>query len=276
VSNPRHGLFLAGLLALCQAGCLSLENRLLFHPVPSAPGATELPADAPIRNVYLRSADGNQIHVRWFPYPQATGAVVFCPGNAGNLDYRNHQVSELAAELHESVLIFDYPGYGQSQGQPSEKGCCAAADTAYEWLKKSENIAPERIIICGESLGGGVAVDLASRKPHRALVLVRTFTSVPEVGRAHVYLPMRWLVHNRFESVVKIKSCTRPIFIAYADKDRVMPLHHAEQLKAACQAPCELFLLKGLGHNDPPGPDFYAALRAFLETRAPIGTGSSP
>jgi fermentation-respiration switch protein FrsA (DUF1100 family) len=215
--------------------------------------------------VFLRAPDGNKIHARWFRNPKGTGAVIYCPGNAGNLEHRGELVTELAAHLGKSVLIFDYPGYGQSKGQPSEAGCYTAADAAYDWLIRTEGIPAPEIVIYGESLGGGVAVDLASREPHRALVLVRTFTSVPDVADAQMSVPIGWMLSNRFNSLEKIKKCERPIFIAYADKDRLIPVPQAHQLRAASHSRAELFNLSGLGHNDPPGPDFYVALRKFLE-----------
>jgi fermentation-respiration switch protein FrsA (DUF1100 family) len=261
--RTRHHLILAA--ALVASGCLSLENRLLYYPVPTKPGDGQPMPTPLIRDVYLRTADDNQIHARWFQHPQATGAILYCPGNAGNLEYRNRLVSDLAAELKMSVLIFDYPGYGESQGHPTEKGCYAAATAAYDWLTHDAGIPPDHLIIYGESLGGGVAVDLASRRPHRTLVLVRTFSSVPDVAQARFLLPIAWLVQNRFDSLSKIADCRQPVFIAYADKDQVIPGGQAQKLKAACPGPAELFLLKGLGHNDPPGPDFYAALRSFLD-----------
>jgi fermentation-respiration switch protein FrsA (DUF1100 family) len=222
-----------------------------------------------IHNLYPRTVTGDQIHARWFERVGSTGVILYCPGNAGNLDHRSAQVSQLAAELNQSVLIFDYPGYGQSQGHPSEQGCNAAATAAYDWLTSTAGIPAQRIIIYGESLGGGVAVDLASRRQHRALVLVRTFTSVPDVAQSHSLVPIRWLIHNRFDNLAKIKLCQRPVFIAYADKDQIMPNDESARLKEACRVPCELFLLQGLGHNDPLGSDFYAALRSFLDCTTP-------
>src|SRR5439155_16684153 len=97
-----------------------------------------------------------------------------------------------------SVFIIDYPGYGKSEGRVSEAGCYQAADAAYAWLIDEQHIAPRNIIFYGGSLGGGVAVDLASRREHRALLLVNTFSSLPDTA-AHLYpwLPVRWVMRNR-------------------------------------------------------------------------------
>jgi fermentation-respiration switch protein FrsA (DUF1100 family) len=258
-------LVLASLLA---SGCRSLEDSLVFHPVRNP--AEQLPPNPVVQDVTLQTADSTRIHARWCVHPEATGAIIYCPGNAGNLEGRARAVKDLHDQLNESVLIFDYPGFGQSGGQPSEAGCYAAAAAAYRWLVHNRHIPPERIILYGESLGGGVAVDLASRQPHRALVLARTFTSIPDVAQAHFSsVPVHWLMHNRFNSVAKIKDCRRPVFIAQGERDTLIPAPHAAQLLAAAGGPARLFVLKGLRHNDPPGPDYYEALRQFLATDAP-------
>jgi fermentation-respiration switch protein FrsA (DUF1100 family) len=223
----------------------------------------------------LRTADGTHIHARWCPQQGASGAVLYCHGNAGNVDRRARVVRELWEALGESVLIFDYPGYGYSDGEPSEAGCYAAADAAYDWLTQVRHVPAENILIYGESLGGGVAVELASRRPHRALILVRTFTSATEVAQAHFpLLPARLLMTNRFDNLDKIRYCRRPVFIAQGDCDRLVPFSQGEKLQAACNAPVEFFRLRGLDHNDPLPADFHAALRRFLESQAPLTKGT--
>jgi fermentation-respiration switch protein FrsA (DUF1100 family) len=217
----------------------------------------------------LATFDGTHIHARWCPHPGAHGAVLYCHGNAGNVDRRAGVVRQLWETLGESVLIFDYPGYGYSEGKPSEPGCYAAADAAYDWFARVRKIPPENILLYGESLGGGVAVDLASRRVHRALILVKAFTSATDVAQAHFpLLPARLVMSNRFDNLEKIGHCLRPIFIAQGDKDRLVPYSHGEKLRAACKAPVEFFTLKGLDHNDPLPADFHAALRHFVETQA--------
>jgi pimeloyl-ACP methyl ester carboxylesterase len=250
------------------AGCTSLEDSLLFHPVATSPADWHAPLP-PLQDLELRTADGNKIHARWCPHPNARGAVLYCPGNAGNLEGRTSAIRELCQALGESVLIFDYPGYGRSDGKPSEASCCAAADAACRWLVESKHIAADRIILYGESLGGGVAVEQASRGPHRALVLVRTFASIPAVAQAH-FSTIAVLATNRFDNIARLGQCKQPAFIAQADKDRIIPFEHGERLRAACAGPTEFHRLRDLDHNDPLPESFYASLRQFLRTRAPV------
>jgi fermentation-respiration switch protein FrsA (DUF1100 family) len=251
------------LLALLLTGCLSLENRLVFHPRPTDPKTAPL-LPAPLEDIELRSADGVKIHARWCPRADGQGVLLYCHGNAGNLEHHASLMRVFYDSLDRSVLVFDYPGYGRSEGKPSEAGCYAAAEAAYDWLTRVQKIPPERIVICGESLGGGVAVDLASKKPHEALVLIRTFTSVPDVAKQKVVFASS-VMFNRFDSLKKIPSCRSPVLIAQADQDKLMPFAQGEQLRDACKAPVRFHRLAGLDHNDPLPPEFFRAVRAFLD-----------
>ncbi len=247
------------------AGCETLENRFIYHPTPSDPKAAA-PLPPPLQDLTLRTADGVNIHARWCPQPLARGVLLYCHGNAGNLDHLGKVARDFAVSLDRSVLVFDYPGYGRSEGKPNEAGCYASAEAAYNWLTRSQGIAPERIVICGESLGGGVAVDLASKRPHQALVLVRTYTSIPDVAKQNIVLASApAIMVNRFDSLKKIPKCASPIFIAQADKDRLMAFAHGERLHAACTSPARLYRLQGLDHNDPLPAVFFAELRSYLE-----------
>jgi uncharacterized protein len=242
---------------------LALENLLLYR----ATGAADWypPPDRRIRDVQLTTAGGTPIHAWWLPVEGATGAVLYCHGNAGNLSYRGPALVDWARELGESVLIFDYPGYGMSGGSPSEAGCYAAADAAYDWLVAEQHVAPERLLLFGKSLGGGVATELATRRPHRALVLAKTFTSAPDVAqRLYFWLPARLVMRNRFDNLAKIGKVHRPVFLAHGTCDTLIPCDHSQRLLAAANEPKRYVPLDGGDHNSPFEADFYAALRDFL------------
>jgi fermentation-respiration switch protein FrsA (DUF1100 family) len=243
-----------------------LETSLLFHPIKASEGWVAPPASTPLEDVWLHAADAHLIHAWWLPRDGGQGAILFCHGNGGNLSYWRPVIVALANKLGQSVLIFDYPGYGRSEGKPSEPGCYAAADAAYDWLIQSQRVPPEWITVFGESLGGGVATDLAARKPHRALVLTKTFTSVPDMAKkSPLTSASASLVHNQFDNLAKIGRCSGPIFIAHGDRDRLIPLSQGQKLFKAAPQPKEFFLLKGCDHNDPYPPDFYSDLAKFLK-----------
>jgi uncharacterized protein len=174
-------------------------------------------------------------------------------------------MEELRRELGVPVILVDYPGYGRSGGSPSEAGCYAAADAAYDWLTKEQKVAPDKLLIYGASLGGGVATDLASRREHGALILDKTFTSLPDVGQAlFPWLPVRLLMRNRFDSLTKITRCKRPVFVAHGTADQVIPFAHGERLYAAANEPKRFFAMTGVGHTEDFDPRFFEELKGFL------------
>jgi uncharacterized protein len=248
---------------------LSLENRLVFRP--AGPDEWTPPPSPLIQDVEFTSSAGDKIHGWWFPREGSTGAVLYFHGNAGNLSWRGNSLAIIRDQLQEPVLIIDYPGYGKSGGQPGELGCYAAADAAYDWLTKTKGIAGENIVIYGASLGGAVAVDLACRKPCRALVLIKTFTSAPDVGQSTLpFLPIRWIMRNRFDSLSKISHCKQPVFIGHGDADRIVPFSHGERLYQAVPGKKKFLRLTGADHNDPLPWEFFAALKQFLNESAPL------
>ena len=247
-----------------------LENWLVYHPV-GATNSWEPPPTPEIQDIELTCADGTCVHSWWLPCAGSKSALLYFHGNAGNLSWRGKSVVKLREQLGVSVLIVDYPGYGKSAGRPSEQGCYDCADAAYAWVKDVQGIAPRNILIYGKSLGGGVAVHLASRCEHRALVLVKTFTSAPAVGgQLFPWLPVRWIMRNRFASIDRIKDCRRPIFFAHGDVDEVIPFSLGKKLFEAAGEPKQFVTMPGVRHNDAIPDDMFGELKAFLAKHAPV------
>ena len=260
-----HGLYgYLGILLLL----LSLEDWLLYHPGTAEDWAPP-PRGVPVEDVKLTSCDGCRVHAWWAAPPgwgPGQGAVLLCHGNAGNLSYRGCYLCDWLEEMKVGVLLFDYPGFGRSTGRPSEASCYAAGDAAYDYLTGVRQVPGERVVLYGGSLGGGIATDLAGRRPHRALVLVSTFTSFPDMAqKQYPWLPGRWLVHNRFENLRKISGCRGPVFIAHGTRDGLIPISQAERLFAAAPEPKRFFPMLDHGHNDALTPPGFRALRQFLE-----------
>jgi fermentation-respiration switch protein FrsA (DUF1100 family) len=249
---------------------LAFEKKLLFFPA-RAEDAWVNPAQygLSVEDVYLESSDGNKLHGWWCPcagVDPSAGAVLYLHGNAGNLSYRAGSIVDWHDGVRLPVFIIDYPGYGRSTGTPSEKGCYAAANAAYDWLINEQKVPPDRIIFYGGSLGGAPAIELALHRPHRVLVLTRTFTSIPDMANA-LYpwlLPARWLIQNRFDNLGKIGRCPKPIFLAHGDVDQVVPFAQGKRLYEAAPEPKRFYLLAGLDHNQPLGEGFFAELLDFL------------
>jgi fermentation-respiration switch protein FrsA (DUF1100 family) len=250
----------------------ALENSLVYHPV----GADEWepPPSPAVEDVELSTTAGTRIQGWWLPRRGTNHVALYLHGNSGNLSWCGAAVHEVSEQLDVSVLIIDYPGYGKSGGTPSEAGCYAAADAAYAWLTDKQHVPPDHLLLFGVSLGGGVAVDLGSRLPHRALVLVKTFTSVPDVGKGYYpWLPIHWLMRNRFDSLRKLDCCRQPIFITHGTADNLIPFSHGERLYHAAHEPKHLLRLEGAAHNGDLPPVFFAELRAFLALTAPATSG---
>ena len=264
-------LLLAGALYLVVVAVfLALETSLVFQP--SSPAASWLaPADPDTQDIWFTDETGVKLHGWWLPPARAdAGAVLVAHGNGGNVSHRGRLAAELRKTLGLGVLLVEYPGYGKSEGRPSEAGCYAAGEAAYRWLTDEAKVPPGRIVLMGESLGGGVAVELATRHDHRALVLVFTFTSLPAAAKYHYpWLPTHTLMRTRFDNLAKLPRCRRPVFVAHGTADEVIPFRHGEALFAAAHEPKQFLRLDGFTHNILLGDAFYDPLRRFLEAAAP-------
>ena len=253
-----------GLLVLL----LLIENWFLYHPTTADQDWGPPPPGLDPEDVELTSADGTRLHAWWCvpgDWTPEKGAMLRCPGNAGNLCYRCEDALEWKRDRDTAVLLIDYPGYGRSGGKPSEAGCYAAADAAYDWLVNEKEVPPERVLLYGESLGGAIAIDVAARRPYRALIVVSSFTSFPDIAQAHMpFLPARYFVKNKFDSLSKIGRCPGPVFIAHGTADGLVPFSQGERLFAAATTPQKrLYQMVGLDHNRVD-PKMYKALADFL------------
>jgi fermentation-respiration switch protein FrsA (DUF1100 family) len=250
---------------------MGLENRFVFAPTPAVRDWEPPPPDLHIEDVELTSATATPIHAWWMTPPgwrPADGSLLYSHGNAGNLSHRGEGLRRWRDLMGLAVLIYDYPGYGRSGGRPTEAGCYAAADAAYVWLTDVQKVPSERILLYGGSLGGAVASELASRRPHRALVLVSAFSSLADMARLVLpWLPAGWFVRRRFNNLARLPACHRPVFIAHGTADRVVPFSQGERLFAVANEPKQFFPMPGYDHNHTPPPAFYEALLQFL-TRA--------
>ena len=218
-------------------------------------------------DVWLTTADGVRIN-GWF-VPASTNAqitVLFCHGNAGNIADRFEKLAILH-ELGVNVFLFDYRGYGRSEGKPNEQGTYRDAQAAYDYLTRTMNREPRAIVVYGESLGSAVAVNLATKMPVAGVIIEEPFTSAADVGRKMFpYLPVSLLVRNKYDTLSKIARINAPLLIVHSRDDEFFPMSHAERLLASAQEPKRLVELRG-GHNDAfvvSGEAYRAALKGFL------------
>jgi fermentation-respiration switch protein FrsA (DUF1100 family) len=264
-------LVASGLFALAW----SQQRRLIYFPLPGPvrSAATVLPG---ARDVVLDTEDGVPLGAWYFPAGRDDRgpAVLVCNGNAGNRWLRG----ELATALNRmglSVLLFDYRGYGGNPGGPSEQGLAADARAAQAWLAAQPDVAPDRIVYFGESLGAAVAVGLAVERPPAALVLRSPFTSLGDVGAVHYpWLPVRRLLLDRYPSIERIASVRAPMLVIAGDRDDIVPESLSRRLFDAAAQPKRWLLVPGAGHNDPEfldGRRMLDEVRRFLSEFGVLG-----
>jgi len=244
------------------------EHHQVYHPdrVLVATGA-EL--GRPFEDISLRTSDGIQLNGWFFPAhknsPRANWTALVCHGNAGNISHR----LELCAALLETglnILIFDYRGYGRSQGRPSEKGTYLDAEAAYDWLL-SRGFSGRNIIGFGESLGGGIATELALRKTLGGLILESSFSCTSDLGmELFPWLPVRWLCTIQYETCAKLPRLKIPVLVIHSRGDELIGFHHAEKNYRLANEPKILWELIG-GHSEPltDRPKFLAGIEKFLQ-----------
>jgi fermentation-respiration switch protein FrsA (DUF1100 family) len=255
----------AVLCAIMTALLMALEDSLIYFPTRGGR------VTAPGEDVWLRAADGVKLHAFRSDPGGAERTLLYLHGNAGNLAGRS-EVIEFFAQLGVRVLALDYRGYGRSEGEPSEAGLYADALAAYGWLVARE--PAQRIVLFGESLGGGPACELAATQTVGGLVLHSTFTSVPDMAaRTFPFLPVRFLARTRFDNLAKIARITAPKLIVHGRRDEVIPFAMGERLLRAARPPVQHVWLEQSLHNDAYWVEarrLGAALRAFLASLPPV------
>lgn len=258
----RLACFLAGLYTAVTGIFVWQEERLIFFP--QADSGTPPPPAIAAEDAWFAAADGTQLHGWFAEHPQPRAVVLFAHGNAGNVASRADRLAWLYAH-GVSALLFDYRGYGRSAGTPTEAGVLLDARAAQAWLAQRTGVGRERLVLMGESLGGAVVVDLAAETGARALVLENTFTNLPDVAARHFpWLPVRWTMRTRLDSLSKIARYQGPLLQVHGDADEIVPYELGQALFAAARAPKTWVCVAGGHHNDPPAPEYEAALEQFL------------
>ncbi len=226
--------------------------------------------------VFLETEDGVRLHAWWLPAPEGLarhGTAVYFHGNAGHLAHRAGMGLALSrAGL--DVLLVDYRGYGLSEGTPDEAGLHRDARAAWRYVTSARGVPPGRVLLFGESLGGAVAVELATREPVGALVLVAPLPGTVRIARAHYPLPnflLDWPNH-RFDALARIGGVAAPVLMAHGDHDRVVPRAEGRLLYQAAPEPKRWYDAEGYGHNDLyDDPGFWRAVEVFVGEALPAG-----
>lgn len=197
----------------------------------------------------FHSRDGVKLAGWYVPASDARLTVLFCHGNGGNI---MHAIDAVTAfhEMGLNCLVFDYRGYGDSEGKPTEAGTYLDARAAFDWLTLVKGTAAERIILCGRSLGGAIAAHLATEVRPAALALEGTFTSYADIA-AHFYpyMPVRLFARFRYDTLASVKQVHCPVLVVHSKDDRVVPLEFGMRLFDAAHEPKNFVQISG-SHND--------------------------
>ena len=179
---------------------------------------------------------------------QSGDVVLFCHGNGQNISFRLESV-RIFHNMGLSVLIFDYRGYGRSEGSPSEEGTYADARAAWDYLVHTRKIPPPRIIVFGRSLGGAVAAHVAKEHAPKALILESTFTSVPDYASdIYPFLPVRLLCRFSYDTHSIIGDVPCPVLIVHSPEDEIVDFSYGRRLFEAASEPKEFLEITG-SHN---------------------------
>lgn len=216
----------------------------------------------------LKTGDGLTLHGWFIPTRNPRATLLFCHGNAGNISHRMESIA-IFHQLGLNVLIFDYRGYGQSEGKPSEQGTYLDAEAAWDYLTQQKNIPPNQIILFGRSLGAAIASRLASTRQPLGLIVESAFSSVPDMA-AHYYpyLPVRLISRFRYDTQQHVENISSPILVIHSPDDEIIPYSNGQQLFAAAGEPKQFLSIHG-GHNDGfllSGEQYTRGLEGFINT----------
>jgi uncharacterized protein len=263
----------AGLILL--VSLMLFEESLIFFPSRYPEGNWE-PRNLEFEDAWFSAADGAPLHGWYAPVDHPRAYLVFAHGNAGHLAHRAELIRFLQQDMHVAVLAFDYRGYGRSQGRPSEAGVLADARAARDWLAERAQLPADGIVLMGESIGGGVMVDLAAADGARGLILENTFTSLPDAAAHHFpWLPVRLLLRTRLDSIAKIGRYHGPLLQCHGTADTIVPFAQGERLHKAANEPKRLVVIAGGDHNDARRGEWLLALDEFFDQLPkPVATSS--
>ncbi|MDQ8204455.1 alpha/beta hydrolase [Pelagicoccus sp. SDUM812003] len=258
--NPLNGLLvlIAVSVLFFYLFAHQITNKALFQPRPTSYELSE--TDDSIR--LIEAEDGTQLAVFWAPSPGARRTVFYFHGNAEDLGdiafiLNNYRLQGV------NVLAYDYRDYGLSEGKPSEKLTYRDAETVLDYAVSALGVDPQSVVFHGRSLGGGIAMEMAVRRPAAGLILESTFLSA-----YRIYLPLKWMPGDKYVNASKAKKLSCPTLIIHGREDQVVPFAHGEELARLLPDGLGRTLwIEEAGHNDVAtrkGATFWAGIRGFL------------
>lgn len=259
---------------------MTFLERWLVYPIPSPDRGNWQPKGLEFEDIRFTSADNTRLHGWYLPHQGSVRSIVYCHGNGEHVADNVNLVKFLRDRLNASVFIFDYRGYGLSEGVPHEAGVVADGLAAQRWLADREGIECKEIVVMGRSIGGAVAIAMAAEQGAHSLVLESTFAKMTDAAARHYpWLPVRILMKNRYDSLARVSKYEGPVFQSHGTIDQIVPIADGRRLFEAIPSPNKVFLeIPHRGHNDNPPENYYTQLAEFLEELSGLKKpfGSSP
>ena len=262
------GVALLAVLALVvHFGTQTIQQRLLYFPDTrrTTPDEAELP-DVEERELVMR--DGHRVMTWWGEAKPGRPTLLYFHGNGGSLATRSERIRKYMAHGY-GIVMMTYRGFGGSTGVPSESANVSDAKEVYEALRAS-GIPASEIVVYGESLGTGVAVQLAAEKEVAGLILDAPYTSIVDLAALHYpHLPARWLMTDRYETLRAAGGVKAPTLIVHGEADDIIPVEMSAQVAKALKGPVKVATFAGAGHSDHYMFGSYDAIYEWLARRFP-------
>lgn len=255
--------------ALAAVWIYARQSRRVYRPrreMITHPGLHGHPWD----DITLRTDDGVRLNAWYVPTPGARRVLMFFHGNTRNISHCMDSIA-LFQRFGFNVFLFDYRGYGRSEGVPDELGTYLDARAAWEYLLRERGFAPDDVVLLGRSLGAAIATWLAARHAPRALVIESTFISLPEVAADHhPWLPVRLLTRYHYPVADNLARVRCPVLVVHSRDDEIVPFRHAERFVAAAGGPATLLEIRGRHYDGyrASAEAYEAGLAAFLGIHA--------
>ena len=240
----------------------SLAESFLFHPLKYPRGFDRFKIEG--QRVKFTSEDGTKLDGRYFIAPDSKGVIVFCHGNAGNLASRTQRMEQLQKQFGYSFFLFDYRGYGRSEGKPTVSGVLADGRAAVRKAAELAHVKPSEVIVMGRSLGGAIAIQLAAKFKSPKLIVESTFTSFRDIARDKVSFLSGLTRKSDLDSVKAIAEYRGAVLLSHSVDDGVIPYKHGKTLYEKANQPKQFYEVKNAGHNDPMPESYRRILGQFL------------
>jgi uncharacterized protein len=250
-----------------------MEDQFIFHPSATIEH-TPLQVGLDFEDVFFATRDGLRLNGWFVPHRQARSTLVWFHGNAGNIGHRVENIKLLHDRVKVNIFIFDYRGYGRSEGSVSEEGTYLDGEAALDFVQKRFGTEHKKIILFGRSLGAAVAAEMANRFESQGLILETPFVSIPEMARVLLpFLPIRPLLRTRYDVRKTIQKIKTPLLVLHGDRDEVIPFAQGKMVFDAAPEPKKFFTIAGARHNDTyliGGELYFQQLQTFIDWTSSI------